>query len=81
MLFMGERRVREDRADLREDRKEQLAMDDGGVDSREYRARDYSQREYGKNIRVVGYGESRLWRNSSAMLIQGDDVQGMDLRG
>ena len=44
MLFMGERRVREDRADLREGRKEQLAMDDGGVDSREYRARLQSER-------------------------------------
>jgi hypothetical protein len=43
----------EDRVDLRESRKEQLAMDDGGVDSREYRARDYSQREDGKNTQVA----------------------------
>ena len=44
MLFMGERRVREDLADLREGRKEQLVMDDGGVDSREYRARLQSEK-------------------------------------
>jgi hypothetical protein len=44
MLFMGERRVREDLADLREGIKEQLVMDDGGVDSREYRARLQSER-------------------------------------
>jgi hypothetical protein len=46
--------VREDRIDLREGRKEQLVMDDGGVDSRGYRARLQSERIWEERS---GYGD------------------------
>jgi hypothetical protein len=49
MLFMGERRVREDLVDLREGRKEQLARDDGSVDPRGYRARLQLERIWEKH--------------------------------
>jgi hypothetical protein len=42
--FSKRRYAREDRVDLREGRKEQLARDDGSMDSRGYRARLQSER-------------------------------------
>jgi hypothetical protein len=42
--FSWRRCVKEDRMDLREGRKEQLAMDDGSVDSGGYRVRLQSER-------------------------------------
>jgi hypothetical protein len=52
-VFQGDD-VREHRVDLREGRKEQLATDDGGVDSRGYRARLRSER--------IWEERSRGWR-------------------
>jgi hypothetical protein len=52
--FSWRRCVREDRMDWREGRKEQLAMDDGCVDSRGYRARLQSERIWEERS---GYGD------------------------